>query len=64
MAYEHSKIHLCYDCAKAEAGTCPIYEGITQIIDEHFDMAKVIFQVPECEYFLPQKSMKHKTSDI
>ena len=46
--YEESGIHLCYDCVKAETETCPIYEGITGIIDKYFDQAKIIFQVSEC----------------
>lgn len=56
--YEDSGVHLCYDCIKAETETCPIYEGITAIIDKYFDDAKIIFQVPECEFFVADPSIK------
>jgi hypothetical protein len=59
MVYKEEDVHLCYDCVKAEAGTCKIYEGLTKIIDDHFDYTKILFQIPECEYFVPEDSSKY-----
>jgi len=50
-----SEIHLCWDCAKAADGSCDIYEGITKIIDTYFDETKILFNIPECEFFIPEK---------
>ncbi|MHA2104911.1 MAG: hypothetical protein ACW981_15900 [Candidatus Hodarchaeales archaeon] len=44
---------------KAEASICKIYEGITKIIDDNFDMIKIMFQIPECEYFVPEDISKY-----
>ena len=59
MLYKEEKVHLCYDCVKAEASICRIYEGITKIIDDNFDMTKIMFQIPECEYFVPEDVSKY-----
>ena len=50
--YEDSRTHLCYDCFLAANGSCPAYEGMTKIIEENFDVIKILFQVPECEDFV------------
>lgn len=49
-----SEVHLCWDCVKAADGSCPIYEGMTRIIEDYFEETKILFQVPECEFFLPE----------
>jgi hypothetical protein len=53
MNSEHN--HLCYSCAKASDTSCSAYETITQIIDDNFENIKIYFQVPECEFYLPEK---------
>jgi hypothetical protein len=52
---DKNEIHLCWDCVKAADESCSIYEGITEIINEYFEEVKIIFNVPECEFFLPEK---------
>ena len=60
MVYDDtSKVHLCYDCVLAEAGTCKIYENITKIIDDNFHITKILFQIPECEDFVPEDASKY-----
>lgn len=45
-------VHLCWDCKKAGIpGTCNIYESLTNIIEENFDNVKILFSIPECEFF-------------
>jgi len=59
MVYDENNIHLCYDCVLAESETCKIYEGITKIIDDNFHNTKILFQVPECEDFIPEDASKY-----
>ncbi len=59
MVYDDNDVHLCYDCVKAEAGTCKIYESITKIIDDNFHVSKILFQIPECEDFVPEDASKY-----
>ncbi len=47
--------HLCWDCAKATDYSCPVYEGITQIIEENFEEKKIYFQIKECDEYTPEK---------
>ena len=47
--------HLCYDCAKAMDYSCPVYEGITEIIENNFETKKIYFQIKECDEYIPEK---------
>ena len=52
---QSSDTHLCWDCVKAADASCPIYEGIIGIIEEYFEETKILFKIPECDFFIPEK---------
>jgi len=56
--------HLCWDCSKAADGSCAIYDRITTIIEENFEVAKILFTVEECEKFLPDDPKEKDTEFI
>ena len=50
--------HLCYTCAKAESGTCSIYEDLVKIVEDHFNYVKIMFHIPECEYYISDEKQE------
>ena len=55
----NSNVHLCWDCINARIpNSCDIYESITGIIENNFDEIKIIFNIPECNYFEEDKQIK------
>ena len=47
--------HLCWDCSKALDFSCSVYEQITKIIDDNFEVKKIYFQIKECDEYIPEK---------